>query len=170
MSKLALFLAGLLALASGCSTAARDGGENAVINSPTAPSEVGASSESLVEIDRVRVFIKEGRPQAFVEGPLGDGCTSLKAVTQTRTKNEIRLRLTSVRVGDVCTMMLVYLRHWVPLDAVFTPGSYTIRANQRSSEFQLLVDHTGNLVVKPDPGPLPEKESPPPVPPPPGNR
>jgi hypothetical protein len=111
------------------------------------------------------VFIRGGRPQAFVEGPLGDGCTSLKAVTQTRTKNEIRIRLTSARVGDVCTMMLVYLRRWVPLEGVFPLGSYTIRANQRSSQFQLVIDHTGNLVVKPDPGPLPETESPPPSPP-----
>jgi hypothetical protein len=72
----------------------------------TAPSRLGADSDRLVEVERVRVYVRDGRLQAFVEGPLGDGCTSLKGVTQTRAGNEPRIRLTSVRVGEVCTMML----------------------------------------------------------------
>jgi hypothetical protein len=114
MSKLALLVACSLAIAAqGCSTHAQDG-EGGLLNGPTAPSRVGADSERLVEVERVRVYVKDGRLQAFVEGPLGDGCTSLKAVTQTRAGNEVRISLTSVRVGEVCTMMLSYLKRWSP--------------------------------------------------------
>jgi hypothetical protein len=171
MSKLPLFVAGFLVIiVSGCSTHARDTGEDAFINGPTAATPIGAGSGGLVDIERLRVFIKERRPQAFVEGPLGDGCTSLKAITQTRIRNEINIRLTSVRVGDVCTMMLEYLRRWVPLDGAFAPGSYTIRANQRSLRFQLVANQNGDLVVSPDPGPLPDADDAPPVPSPPDPR
>jgi hypothetical protein len=171
MSKLPLFVTGFLAiLASGCSTHARDAGEDAFINGPTAPTQTGAGPERLLDIERLRVFIKDRRPQAFVEGALGDGCASLKAITQTRSRNEIKITLTSVRVGDVCTMMLVYLRRWVPLDGAFAPGSYTIRANQRSSPFQLVANQNGDLVVTRDPGPLPDADDAPPVPSPPGLR
>ena len=156
MSKFALLVTCSVAIAAqGCSTRAPDG-ESALPNGPTAPSRVGADSERLVEIDRVRVYMKDGRLQAFVEGTLGDGCTSLKAVTQTRAGNEVRIRLTSVRVGEVCTMILAYLKRLVPLEGIFPPGSYTVRANQRSSRFQLVVDPSGNVAIEPDPGPLPE--------------
>jgi hypothetical protein len=156
MSKLALLVACSLAIAAqGCSTHAQDG-EGGLLNGPTAPSRVGADSEHLVEVERVRVYVKDGRLQAFVEGPLGDGCTSLKAVTQTRAGNEVRISLTSVRVGEVCTMMLSYLKRWVPLEGMFSPGSYTVRANQRSIRFQLVIDSSGKPAIEPDPGPLPE--------------
>jgi hypothetical protein len=156
MSKFALLVTCSLAIAAqGCSTHAQDG-ESGLLNSPTAPSRVGADSEHLVEIDRVRVYVRDGRLGAFVEGPLGDGCTSLKAVTQTRAGNEVRIRLTSVRVGEVCTMMLSFLKRWVPLEGMFPPGSYTVRANERSIRFRLVIDFSGNPAIEPDPGPLPE--------------
>ena len=106
MSRFALLATCSLAVAAqGCSTLVQDG-EGGLLDGPTAPSRLGADSDRLVEVERVRVYVRDGRLQAFVEGPLGDGCTSLKGVTQTRAENEPRIRLTSVRVGEVCTMML----------------------------------------------------------------
>jgi hypothetical protein len=156
MSKLALLMTCSLAIAAqGCSTLAQDG-ESGLLDGPTAPSRLGADAERLVEVERVRVYVRDGRLQAFVEGPLGDGCTSLKAVTQARAGNEVRIRLTSVRVGEVCTMMLSYLKRWVLLEGMFPPGSYTVRANERSIRFQLVIDSSGKPAIEPDPGPLPE--------------
>jgi len=124
---------------------------------PDAPSGPGGVVEGNVNVTRVRAFIKDGRVQAFVEGELGDGCTSLKGVNQRRSQNAIEITVTFRRQGEVCTMIMQYLNEWVALDGPFEPGTYTVRANARVVQFRLLRTPDGSLRVDPDPGPLPQQ-------------
>ncbi len=99
--------------------------------------------------------MKEGRPQAFVEGEIGDGCTKLESITQARTGNVVTLAVTSVRQGERCTMIMQLLNRWVPLDGVSAQGDYAIRANSARVDFKVAAASDGTLRIEPDPGPLP---------------
>lgn len=121
---------------------------------PTSPSQV-APSIGNVEVTRVRVFIKDGRPQAYIEGNLGDGCTRLLPLTQQRVGATVHVTLSSVREGEVCTMIMQLVNEWVPLQGLDAPGTYQVRANAVTVEFQLVAGADGQLRVEPDPGPVP---------------
>ncbi len=121
---------------------------------PTSPSQV-APAPGNVDVARVRVYIKDGRPQAYVEGTLGDGCTRLLPVTQQRAGSTFHISLSSVREGEVCTMILQLVNEWVPLDGLDAPGTYQVRANSATVEFELVAGPDGQLRVQPDPGPVP---------------
>src|SRR5688572_8253525 len=73
---------------------------------PTAPSGPGAGATGNVPITRVRVFMRDGRPQAFVQGNIGDGCNSLQGLNQQRTDNTFDISVTFRRQGEVCTMIM----------------------------------------------------------------
>jgi hypothetical protein len=130
---------------------------------PTAPSRVSAEGHR-VKVTRVRVFMKDGRPQAYVEGELGDGCTFLESLSQRRSGNTFTLTVTAVRQGDVCTQQMQYLDAWVALDGAFVPGAYRVRANDAAIRVDLVAGPGGELRVEPDPGPLPQFPEPPHVP------
>jgi hypothetical protein len=49
---------------------------------PSTPSQIQQVGPFDLEVTRLRVFIKEGRPQAHIEAPLGDSCNSLQQITQ----------------------------------------------------------------------------------------
>lgn len=121
---------------------------------PTSPSQVAPATGN-VEVTRVRVFIKDGRPQAYVEGNLGDGCTRLLPLSQRRVGNRVDITVSSVREGDVCTMIMQFVDEWLPLQGVEAPGAYLVRANAATVEFQLVAGPDGQLRVEPDPGPVP---------------
>jgi hypothetical protein len=108
-----------------------------------------------LNVMRVRAFIKDGRPQAFVEGELVDGCSALDSVSQRRRGNEVDITLRFRRQGEVCTMILQFVNHWVPLDGSFAPGDYIVRANTQRVQFRLVAGARG-LRIDPDPGPLPQ--------------
>jgi hypothetical protein len=123
--------------------------------SPTAPTQIGQDGRGPVRVTRVRVFMKDGRPQAFVEGEIGDGCNHLDSMTQTRTSHAVAITATLRRQGEQCTMVMQYLNRWVPLDGSFAPGDYTVSANSVTIAFRLAAGGDGMLRVDPDPGPLP---------------
>jgi hypothetical protein len=108
-----------------------------------------------VRVTRVRVFMREGRPQAYVEGEIGDGCSRLDSITQERTANVVTITATLRRQGQQCTMVMQYLNRWVPLDGSFAPGEYVVRANSAALAFRLVAGRDGTLRVEPDPGALP---------------
>lgn len=85
----------------------------------------------------------EGRPQAYVEGEIGDGCSRLDSITQTRTANALAITATLRRQGQRCTMIMQYLNRWVPLDGSFVPGEYIVRANSAAVAFQLVAGGEG---------------------------
>jgi hypothetical protein len=109
-----------------------------------------------VRVTRVRAFIKDGVPQAYVEGDIGDGCTKLDSITQTRSANTTTITATLRRQGQQCTMIMQYLNRWVALEGSFTPGEYVVRANDAAVSFRLVAGDGGALRVEPDPGPLPQ--------------
>jgi hypothetical protein len=73
---------------------------------PSAPSGLEVPPAGNVDVTRVRAYMKDGRLQAFVQGELGDGCTRLERITQSRAGNSIDITVTSKREGEVCTMIL----------------------------------------------------------------
>jgi hypothetical protein len=146
--------AGMAALwLTGCSSETQPGGPNT--GSPTSPSQQESAGQGNVKVDSVRVFIKDGRVQAFVRGDIGDGCTRLQPITQSRDGNAINVTVSSIRQGEVCTMILQLLDGWVPLTGTFESGAYTVRANAATTTFTLTRDGSGGLSISPDPGPQP---------------
>jgi hypothetical protein len=122
---------------------------------PTAPGGLGAGSTGNVRITRVRAYIKDGRPQAFLQGEIGDGCNSLQGISQERSDSTFDIGVTYKRQGEVCTMIMQLLNEWVPLNGAFAPGRYTLHVNDVTFGFRLAAG-PGGLRVDPDPGPLPQ--------------
>jgi hypothetical protein len=113
------------------------------------------STRHEVAITRVRVFVQRGRPHAYVEGDLGDGCASLAGITQRRAGNVVTMTFTARRDGKTCPQQPQRLNAWVALDGPFTPGVYAVRANATTAHFRLLSTGRGELRLDPDPGPPP---------------
>jgi hypothetical protein len=154
---------GLAAALSGCGAGTSSAGPDAAAGTgPTAPSQL--SERRKVVVTSARVYMKGGRPHAYVEGELGDGCTALERVTQQRSGNAITVTFTSLRQGEVCTQIMQLLNAWVALDGPFAPGEYTVRANDVTARFRLVASAGGELRLDPDPGPPPQFPDGPPVP------
>jgi hypothetical protein len=151
MTKLGCFVVAVALGMAGCSA-------DALTTNPPQPTPAppgGSAVEGNVKVNRVRVFIKDGKPLAFVQGELGDGCTFLDSIRQRRADRTIDVIVNSVHRGERCTMILKYLNEWVVLDEVLQPGEYTVRANGVAHTFKLIRDGGGTLRVDPDPGPVP---------------
>jgi hypothetical protein len=133
-------------------------GNGAQLDTPSGgsagPSDLSQGTIGTVKVTRARAFIKDGQPQAFLEGDIGDGCNALQPITQQRSGNTIDLAVRYRRQGDVCTMIMQRLNQWVPLSGAFTPGEYVLRVNDQTVRFRLVSSDAG-LRVDPDPGPLP---------------
>jgi hypothetical protein len=154
---------GLAAALAGCGSGTSSASlDTAAGTGPTAPSQL--SERRKVVVTSARVYMKGGRPHAYVEGELGDGCTSLERVTQQRNGNSVTMTFTSVRQGDVCTQIMQMLNAWVALDGPFAPGEYTVRANDVTARFRLVASAGGELRLDPDPGPPPQFPDGPPLP------
>jgi outer membrane biogenesis lipoprotein LolB len=153
-----LFVAGVatLLLAAGCSSATQQNGPTNGASAPTAPSQQESATLGNVKVDGVRAYIKDGQVQVFVRGEIGDGCTRLQPMAQTRSGNTINVNVSSIRQGEVCTMIMQLLNGWVPLSGTLEPGTYTVRANAATATFTLTRDSGGQLTISPDPGPLPD--------------
>jgi len=150
MKVVALVLACAVA---GCTSGSGNGKGSGPATSPT--EQIGQDERGPVRVTRVRVFMREGVPQAYVEGEIGDGCNSLDSITQDRTANTVAITATLRRQGQQCTMIMQYLNRWVPLGGSFGPGDYIVRANSAELAFRLVAGGDGTLRVDPDPGALP---------------
>lgn len=150
-SGLVLILTAMVSAA--CSSSGTD--INTGTGAPTAPSGLNPGTGGMVKIVRARVFIRDGRPQAFLEGEIGDGCNSLQPLAQQRDGNTIDVSVTYRRQGEVCTMIMQLLNQWLPLDGAFATGAYLLRVNDQRVPFQL-AGVEGGLRIEPDPGPVPQ--------------
>ncbi len=121
---------------------------------PSTPSQIQQAGPFDLEVTRLRVFIKEGRPQAYIEAPLGDSCNSLQQITQRRERNAYRVTMTANREGGTCALLMQYLNEWIPLIGSFRAGTYTLQVNGAHVEFHL-INHANGFRIEPDPGPLP---------------
>ena len=121
---------------------------------PTGPAGL-QSGTSLVDVTRVRAFIKDDTPQVYIEGNIGDGCTALSEITQSRQNNTVVITVPSTLTDGPCVQSFALLNRWVLLQGPFAPGAYIVRANTASQEFRLIAEAGKPLRVDPDPGPLP---------------
>ena len=155
MTRYAPFILGAALACAACSSAGDMSTRGRGGRIPSAPSGLEVPPAGNVNVTRVRAYMKDGRLQALVQGELGDGCTRLERITQSRAGNSIDITVTSKREGEVCTMIFQYLNEWVPLEGALTTGQYVVRANKAEKRFELVRDATGALRIEPDPGPLP---------------
>jgi inhibitor of cysteine peptidase len=106
----------------------------------------GAVITGTAQIDTIDLLIMESFPvqiNAHVVGWLGDGCTSMGEVTQTREGNTITVNIPTTRPAEaVCTMQLVGFEETIPLDVAGLPaGTYTVDVNGVTETFTLDVDN-----------------------------
>lgn len=155
MSMKTLFAVSVIAAVVSCgSEAALIPGAGHGSTSPTTPSQVQQGGPFDVEVTRLRVFIKEGRPQAYIEAPLGDSCNALQQITQRRERNAFRITMTANREGGECALLMQYVTEWIPLIGAFRTGIHTLQVNGAHLEFHL-INHASGLRIEPDPGPWP---------------
>jgi hypothetical protein len=94
-----------------------------------------------IHVESVEVQILKSNPaqvQAAVKGVVGDSCSTLDKVTQTRSGNSIVIRITAVRTLDVpCMEMAQLYDQVIKLDGSFPPGSYQLNVNGVIREFRV---------------------------------
>jgi inhibitor of cysteine peptidase len=87
----------------------------------------------------VSVLILESFPvqvHARLIGELGDACTELLPITQTRSGNEIALTVQSQRPRDaICAQVLSVFDEVVVLEGAFPPGHYALLVNGVATPF-----------------------------------
>ena len=94
-----------------------------------------------IDVDRVEVLVSAGtltRVSAHVEGRVGDGCTRVLPIEQSRNGTVIALRINRSRpVVAVCTQQLLLFDEVIPLQGEFPPGAYRLTVNARDVTFQV---------------------------------
>jgi hypothetical protein len=101
-----------------------------------------AGPDTLVEpiqIDSVDVRILESSPPravAHVEGVVGDGCSELYSVNQTRSGNMATVTILRQRPKDaVCTQIAKLYNADIPLEGTFPAGRYVLMVNSFEKVF-----------------------------------
>jgi hypothetical protein len=153
MTRYGLIVAGLALAGAACSSNA-EGRNQGGAQRPSAPSPIRPQPVA-TRVTHVKAYVKDARVQVFVQGELGDGCTTLQGITQRRVDNAIDLTVHASREGDVCTMILRMLNEWVPIEGPTPPGKYVVNAGKIEARFEVVSDAAGQLRIEPDPGPLP---------------
>lgn len=83
------------------------------------------------------------------KGELGDACTKLGEIKQSRDGERIAVEITTSRPADaVCAAVLVMFEEVVPLDVVGLPaGTYEVDVNGVTTTFTLTTDNTLSVVT-----------------------
>lgn len=100
----------------------------------------------LAMIEDIEILILESFPvqvHVRVKGILGDSCTSLHQITQTRTENLFTITITTTRPADtICADIITRFEETVALDVYGLPaGTYTVDVNDVRDMFTLSVDN-----------------------------
>ncbi|MBP8001188.1 MAG: hypothetical protein KA314_01475 [Chloroflexi bacterium] len=106
----------------------------------------GAVITGTASVHSVDLLLLESFPlqmTASVKGDLPDGCTTIGAITQTRTENIITLNVATTRPADmVCTQALVPFTQNIGVDIYGLPaGDYTVQVNGVVAAFTLTMDN-----------------------------
>ncbi len=109
----------------------------------------GAIITGTAQIETIDLLILESFPvqiHAKVTGYLGDGCTTMGAITQTREDDTFFVTIPTERPAEaVCTQQLVGFEETIPLDVAGLPaGTYTVDINGTTETFTLDVDNILN--------------------------
>jgi hypothetical protein len=92
-----------------------------------------------ITVDSVVVEVSgdPARPRARVKGVLGDGCSSLHSVSQTRAGNAVTITILRERPKDaICTQLARLYDETIPLDGSYPPGRYALRVNAFETAFE----------------------------------
>jgi len=94
-----------------------------------------------IQIDQVEVEIRESFPPqvaAHIIGTIGDGCSYLHAVKQTRDGNTITLSIERARrSADICTLIARLYDETIRLEGEFPAGNYTLIVNDVETAFRI---------------------------------
>jgi hypothetical protein len=94
-----------------------------------------------IQIDSVDVELLESFPvraTARVTGVVGDGCSELLPIEQSRDGNELDISIRRRRPLDaVCPQIAHLFASRIPLEGTFAPGDYTLRVNDASVSFHV---------------------------------
>lgn len=105
------------------------------------PPPASQGREYLIQVDSVDVLIRESYPVqvvAAIEGVVGDGCTRLERVEQSREENRILVRIVGYHSGGpVCTMIARLYRDTIRLEGPFNAGDYVLDVNSVIREFSV---------------------------------
>ncbi len=101
------------------------------------------SHEFLIQIDNVDVQVQQtpsgqGIVGVAIQGVVGDGCSRLDRIEQTREGNRINIRIVGFNTGDpVCTMISQTYQDNIPVSGALDPGSYVLDVNGTVREFRV---------------------------------
>jgi hypothetical protein len=94
------------------------------------------SPDSVLEpitIESVDIRILESSPPravAHVKGVIGDGCSELHSVTQSRDGSTVTVTILRERARDaICTQIAKLYEADIPLEGQYPPGRYLLRVN-----------------------------------------
>lgn len=94
-----------------------------------------------IQIDSVAVRLAQSFPvQAFVrvKGVVGDGCSSLLPIEQSRAGNVITLEIKRQRPRDaICTQIAILFDQEIRLEGEFRTGEYTLYVNGIAQSFRV---------------------------------
>jgi hypothetical protein len=97
--------------------------------------------EFLIQVNSVDVQVRGSAPAQVgvaVDGTIGDGCTRLDRIEQSRAGNTVSVRIVGRHTGEpICTMIAQLYRDNVGLDGAFEAGSYTLDVNGVVREFSV---------------------------------
>jgi inhibitor of cysteine peptidase len=131
-SKITLLLTVLTVLLSACS-----------LNSPSSGSQ---TIIGLAMIESIEIMILESFPvqvHVRIKGILGDSCTTLHQITQTRVENTFTITVTTTRPAEaVCADIITRFEKGIALDVYGLPsGTYIVDVNSVCDTFTLDVDN-----------------------------
>lgn len=96
---------------------------------------------SRIQIESVNVRLAQSFPvQVFarVKGVVGDGCSSLLPIEQSRAGNVITLELKRQRPRDaICTQIAILFDQDIRLEGEFRTGEYTLNVNGSPYSFRV---------------------------------
>ena len=100
----------------------------AACTNPASPDEVRIDP---IQIDTVTVLLlAPAEASARVRGAIGDGCSTLKSVTQSRSGNAVTVTiLRERRLNAVCTQQLLLYDETIRLEGTYPAGRYTLNVN-----------------------------------------
>jgi hypothetical protein len=108
--------------------------------SPSDPTDLTPVVEPIL-IDSVTVRVAESLPVqvfAHVNGIVGDGCSTLLPVEQSREGNRVAIAILRQRPKSaICTQIAKLFNEDIRLQGAFPPGHYTLRVNETLRTFDV---------------------------------
>ena len=91
-----------------------------------------------IQIDTVMVVTSPPSASARVRGVVGDGCSTVKSVTQARLDNVVTVTILGERPANaVCTQLARLYDETIVLEGSYPAGRYTLKVNGTELAFKV---------------------------------